>query len=79
MIDVMAPRQSVNDESVIVVKVWVKSGDVVEEGQAIVEVETSKVNIEVASPADGVLIPRIDDRPGGRGELAIIFSRSDEA
>ena len=56
MIDVMTPRETVNDESVIVTRVLVSSGNYVKKGQVIVEVETSKTSIEVASPEDGLVV-----------------------
>ena len=55
--DVIIPRLGSSDESD---EVWVlrwlkKQGDQVHKGQAIVEVETDKVNVEVEAPEDGLL------------------------
>lgn len=48
-------RDNVNDDSVRITKWLVAEGSRVEKGQSIVEVETSKANMEVAAPASGFL------------------------
>jgi pyruvate/2-oxoglutarate dehydrogenase complex dihydrolipoamide acyltransferase (E2) component len=55
--DVIIPRLGSSDESDEVrVLHWLKKqGDQVYKGQAIVEVETDKVNVEVEAPEDGLL------------------------
>jgi len=55
--DVIIPRLGSSDESDEVrVLRWLKEqGDEVHKGEAIVEVETDKVNVEVEAPEDGVL------------------------
>ena len=55
--DVIIPRLGSSDESDEVrVLHWLKKqGDKVHKGQAIVEVETDKVNVEVEAPEDGLL------------------------
>jgi len=55
--DVIIPRLGSSDESdeVRVLRWLKKQGDEVHKGEAIVEVETDKVNVEVEAPEDGVL------------------------
>ena len=55
--DVIIPRLGSSDESdqVTVVR-WLKTpGAKVKKGDALLEVETDKVNVEIESPDDGVL------------------------
>jgi pyruvate/2-oxoglutarate dehydrogenase complex dihydrolipoamide acyltransferase (E2) component len=55
--DVLIPRLGSSDESdeVRVLRWLKKQGDQVHKGQAIVEVETDKVNVEIEAPEDGLL------------------------
>ncbi len=55
--DVVVPRLGSSDESDEVrVLRWLKEPGVqVKKGEALLEVETDKVNVEIESPADGVL------------------------
>ena len=55
--DVIIPRLGSSDDSdeVRVLRWLKKQGDKVHKGQAIVEVETDKVNVEVEAPEDGLL------------------------
>jgi pyruvate/2-oxoglutarate dehydrogenase complex dihydrolipoamide acyltransferase (E2) component len=55
--DVIIPRLGSSDESdeVRVLRWLKKQGDLVHKGEAIVEVETDKVNVEVEAPEDGLL------------------------
>ena len=57
MKDVVVPRLGSSDESDEVrVLRWLKEPGVqVKKGEALLEVETDKVNVEIESPADGVL------------------------
>lgn len=55
MIEVHVPRESVNDQSVVVQRVLVPDGEVAQANQVVVEVETSKTVIEVAAPGPGVV------------------------
>lgn len=55
MIEVFVPRESVNDTSVIVRVLNFQDGDLVSEGDPILEIETSKTNIEVQSPSSGYI------------------------
>lgn len=55
MIEVLVPRENVNDDSVVVRAIHVESGNLIVEGQLILEIETSKTNIEIASPASGFI------------------------
>jgi pyruvate/2-oxoglutarate dehydrogenase complex dihydrolipoamide acyltransferase (E2) component len=54
---VIIPRLGSSDESdeVRVLRWLKKPGDKVYQGEAIVEVETDKVNVEVEAPEDGLL------------------------
>jgi pyruvate dehydrogenase E2 component (dihydrolipoamide acetyltransferase) len=55
--DVIVPRLGSSDESDEVrVLRWLKGAGVqVRKGEALLEVETDKVNVEIEAPADGVL------------------------
>ena len=55
--DVIVPRLGSSDESDEVrILRWIKaSGSAVKKGEALLEVETDKVNVEIEAPADGNL------------------------
>jgi 2-oxoglutarate dehydrogenase E2 component (dihydrolipoamide succinyltransferase) len=55
--DVIVPRLGSSDESDEVrILRWLKEkGAQVQKGEALLEVETDKVNVEIESPADGLL------------------------
>ena len=55
MIEVIVPRENVNDDSVVVRAIHVKSGDFINKGQLVVEIETSKTNIDIESPEAGLV------------------------
>jgi pyruvate/2-oxoglutarate dehydrogenase complex dihydrolipoamide acyltransferase (E2) component len=55
MSSVHVPRESVNDQSVLVQKVLVPSGGTVAADQVVVEIETSKTVIEITAPEAGLL------------------------
>lgn len=55
MIDILVPRETVNDETVIVVSVMVESESHVLKGQILFEFETSKTVISMNSPEDGII------------------------
>lgn len=56
--DVIVPRLGSSDESDEVrILRWIKSaGAAVKKGEALLEVETDKVNVEIEAPADGTLV-----------------------
>jgi pyruvate/2-oxoglutarate dehydrogenase complex dihydrolipoamide acyltransferase (E2) component len=51
--EVVVPLENVNDESVTLMAWLVADGERVEEGQGLVEVETSKACVEIPAPATG--------------------------
>jgi pyruvate/2-oxoglutarate dehydrogenase complex dihydrolipoamide acyltransferase (E2) component len=55
--DVVIPRLGSSDESDEVrVLRWIKNqGEQVQKGEALLEVETDKVNVEIEAPGDGLL------------------------
>ena len=55
--DVMIPRLGSSDESDEVrILRWIKNkGEKVQKGEALLEVETDKVNVEIEAPDDGLL------------------------
>lgn len=55
MIEVSVPRDTVNDTSVVVLEVLKTSGSIVEKGDIIVRVETSKTAIDIESPQAGFI------------------------
>lgn len=44
---IKVPQESVNDNSVIIIEVYVKNGEKINEGTLLAEIETSKANIEI--------------------------------
>ena len=56
--DVVIPRLGSSDESDEVrILRWIKNqGDKVQKGEALLEVETDKVNVEIEAPDDGELL-----------------------
>ncbi|BAE48878.1 biotin/lipoyl-containing protein [Paramagnetospirillum magneticum] len=66
---IRAPKNSANDESVMVVRLHVQAGEHVRAGQMLLEVETSKAVIEIDAPASGRFFPAVqvgDHVPVGR-------------
>ncbi|MEB0076983.1 NeuD/PglB/VioB family sugar acetyltransferase [Pseudomonas sp. CCI3.2] len=55
MIEVFVPRENVNDESVTILSVKFKSSTKVKKGDSIFEIETTKTNVEIDAPADGLI------------------------
>jgi len=55
--DVIVPRLGSSDESDEVrILRWIKApGSAVKKGEALLEVETDKVNVEIDAPVDGIL------------------------
>lgn len=60
MIEILVPRENVNDKSVIILEVNFASGSKVKKGDVVVSIETSKTNIDVDAPADGVITHQIE-------------------
>src|SRR6185503_3061302 len=57
---------------------WLKKeGDAVKQDEPVVELETDKVNVEVPSPAAGVL-ERIDVQPGGTVNVGTVLGQVKE-
>lgn len=78
MIKILVPRENVNDDTVIVRAIHVDSGDSVTKGQLIVEIETSKTNIDIEAPENGVLSHSLE--VGAEIELgATLFCIDDES
>jgi len=59
MIEIFVPRENVNDESAIILSVKYKSSSKVKKGDCIFEIETTKTNIQIDSPADGLIFHEI--------------------
>ena len=53
--NVLLPQWGMNMEDGLLVKWLVKQGDSVEKGQALVEIETAKINSELEAPVSGVV------------------------
>ncbi len=60
MIEILVPRENVNDESVIILEVNFSSGSKVKKGDIVVSIETSKTNMDVHTPEDGVVIHQLE-------------------
>jgi pyruvate dehydrogenase E2 component (dihydrolipoamide acetyltransferase) len=60
MIEILVPRENVNDESVIILEVNFPSGSKVKKGDVVVSIETSKTNMDVDAPEDGVISHQLE-------------------
>ena len=60
MIQILVPRENVNDESVVVLAVNFTSGSLVRKGDVVVSIETSKTNIDVDAPEDGIITHQLE-------------------
>jgi pyruvate/2-oxoglutarate dehydrogenase complex dihydrolipoamide acyltransferase (E2) component len=79
--DVVIPRLGSSDESDEVrILRWIKNqGDKVRKGEALLEVETDKVNVEIEAPDDGELL-EISAREGDFikfGAVVAVIDKSD--
>ena len=77
--DVLIPRLGSSDESdeVRVLRWLKKQGDQVHKGQAIVEVETDKVNVEIEAPED-VLLSQIYAQEGEYVKFGAVVAAIDK-
>jgi 2-oxoglutarate dehydrogenase E2 component (dihydrolipoamide succinyltransferase) len=57
--EVCLPKTDANDTTAVVVHWPVEDGQSVTAGEALVEVETSKVTVEIVAPADGYVLPAV--------------------
>ena len=81
MIEVLVPRENVNDEVVILQKLIIESGTEVQAGQVVMEIETSKTVIEVAAEESGTILFDVaegDEIPVGDVLFRIVDGKSDE-
>jgi pyruvate dehydrogenase E2 component (dihydrolipoamide acetyltransferase) len=77
MANIIMPKFEMSQETGTVAR-WLKSeGDVIEKGEAILEVETDKVTMEVESPASGVLRD-ISAHPGDVVPIGRVIARVDD-
>ncbi len=56
MTQVFVPRESVNDQTVLVQRVRVPSGTAVQADAVVLEIETSKTALEIQAPSSGVIV-----------------------
>lgn len=73
-INIIVPQESVNDQTLIVLELFFKSGDVVKKGDVIVELESSKAAIAIEAPDDGFIkyFCKEDDEVPVNGLIAVI-------
>lgn len=79
-VPILVPQEVVNDTAVRVVSLAFATGQQVQTGQAVAELETSKSNIQVEAPSTGwlrLLCKAGDDVPVG-GQLGLLFSSQAE-
>ena len=55
MMEVIVPRENVNDSSVTISAVHCLSGDSIIKGNVVVSIETSKTNLDIEAEVDGVV------------------------
>lgn len=76
MIEFRMPRVSLSEDDEMVIAQWlVAEGDHVAEGDAVLEVETAKANMEVEAPTSGTIIAQlrtVGDRVGQGEVIAMI-------
>lgn len=79
--NVLLPQWGMNMEDGLLVKWLVKEGDAIEEGQALVEVETAKINSELESPATGVIAHLMFDEGATAkvGEIVVVIGEPGES
>lgn len=79
MIEILVPRENVNDDSVVILQINFSSGSWVKRGDVVVSVETSKTNIDIEAPQDGVITHHL--KAGSEvnvGELLFSLNRIQE-
>jgi pyruvate dehydrogenase E2 component (dihydrolipoamide acetyltransferase) len=80
MIEVLVPRENVNDESVIILEVNFKSGSKVKKGDVVVSVETSKTNLDIEAPRDGAVTHELEKGAEvGVGSLLFVLANDQES
>ena len=55
MTEIIVPQENVNDENVVILEIFFGSGSKVKSGDVLVEIETTKVSLEIEAPCDGIL------------------------
>ena len=55
MTEIKVPQENVNDENVVILEIFFGSGSKVKSGDVLVEIETTKVSLEIEAPCDGIL------------------------
>ncbi len=60
MIEILVPRENVNDESVVILTVNFSSGSAVKKGDVVLSIETSKTNIDIDAPEDGIIVHQLE-------------------
>ena len=53
MLEIKIPRETANDETVMITDIFFNDGDEVKKNDELIEIETSKVSITVPSPENG--------------------------
>lgn len=81
-VEVFMPKMSDHMESAEIIRWLVREGDYVEEGQAIIEIQTDKVTAELEAPASGVLKGTRSGAEDGAtipvGETIAFIAKADE-
>ena len=53
--EIIIPKENANDDYVRIINWFFKQGDYVKKGDLILEIETSKANVEIAAESDGYI------------------------
>ena len=53
--EIIVPKENANDDYVKIIDWFFEQGDYVKSGEAILEIETSKANVEISSESDGYI------------------------
>ena len=53
--EIIVPKENANDDYVKIIDWFFKQGDYVKKGDLILEIETSKANVEIAAESDGYI------------------------
>jgi pyruvate dehydrogenase E2 component (dihydrolipoamide acetyltransferase) len=59
MIEILVPRENVNDESVVILDINFESGSKINKGDIVISIETSKTNIDIDAPMEGILVHQL--------------------
>ncbi|MET8760747.1 2-oxo acid dehydrogenase subunit E2 [Lentzea sp. NPDC004782] len=76
--EIKLKQEGANDESAVVLGWFVEDGQRVDEGDVLLEVETSKVTVEIQAPSAGYVVPAVALRHEARVGEVVAYVCADE-